>query len=195
MTRWQPRIEMPTGKAASTVVYAVSVMFLGAALSGCSALIGATATNPDRYVRPGMTKSDLAHKLGAPLTVEHLDPPVPVRDIADAWEIQSGRLTQLIIDNVPLGPAAEKHYYSFRGRLRSTDEKMDDAASIGLVDSMTFFLFELVATPVAAVDVVWPHDNVLVAWFDESGNVLAYQWTKKQYLAKSDIAKRQEDGK
>jgi len=166
--------------AVSTTACAVLVGLLGVGLSGCSAIIGATATDPERYVRPGMTKSDLTHRLGAPLRVQPLDPPVPTPDIPAARLALAVQPDSNGSDAAAPGPAVEKSYFRFRGRLKCWTAR--DAADVAAVEIRTLGLVEIVATPLAIVDAVSSHDHVLVAWFDDSGNALAYTWTSTKDL-------------
>ena len=150
-------------------------------LSGCSAAILASGTDEEDIIRPGATKAELTQKLGQPLRVEVLEP-------KRVWDMRRPRFNLLVQAQSVRDPygkyqflppndeVTELAYYRFVGVLKGKHD-VGEAVSLSL---MTFGLSEILMTPAAVADRSSNKEHLLMAWFDRSGKVLAYEWTRIQ---------------
>jgi hypothetical protein len=155
-------------------------------VTGCSALVLASGTAEEDIVTYGSTKESIAAKLGSPLHIEDLSPPIRVWDVRDRSPplyllVSFSRVTGVDGKERPAPPGDEattKAYYRFVGRLKRRHD-VGDALS---ADLMTLGMADVLMTPGAVAERSEEREHLLIAWLDRSGKVIAYEWGRIQQL-------------
>ena len=168
----------------TTVSLTLTCAFL---LCSCSAIILATGTSKEDIVFVGLTVQDLKLRLGDPLRVHDIEPPILSINLENLEKnfinlLAHDRVTRNEIGQVqylrPSDQAVKKHYYRFTGRLK----KQHDVGSAISITLMSLGIGELLLTPIAVREREIARDHSLIVWFDEMNKGIAYRWISSTEL-------------
>jgi hypothetical protein len=154
------------------------------ALVGCTSAILAVGTPEEEIITSGTTTSELQGRLGEPIRLADLSPPLR------AWDIpkQCQRVSLLVrpkvtrqadgkyLQELPENVAVQERDYRFIGRLK---RKHNTGESVSLA-LMTFGVSEILLAPAAAAAKANEQLYVLTVWVGANGDALAYRWTLAQ---------------
>jgi hypothetical protein len=168
----------------TTVSLTLTCAFL---LCSCSAIILATGTSEEDIVFVGLTVQDLKLRLGDPLHVHDIEPPILAINLENLGKdfinlLVHDRVTRNEIGQVqyvrPSNQAVKKHYYRFTSRLK----KQHDVGSAISINLMSLGIGELLLTPIAVRERAIARDHSLILWFDEMDKGIAYRWISSTEL-------------